>query len=108
MSIGKVLSFSLVPYFYKNVIFPNSVDEFTLECKESSVSFKSIVLTESLESFTVGKVNCALSRLLIVFEVTIVLYPEVVNVIEVGKVKFLAKDLRTVVIKDSVTMKISR
>lgn len=108
MSIGKVLSFSLAPYFYQNIVFPNSVDEFPIECKESSISLKSIVLTISLKFFTVGKVNHALSRLLVVFEVTIVLHPKVINVVEVGEVKFLTKDLGTVVIKDSVSMKIPR
>lgn len=108
MSICQVFSFSLAPYFYKNIVFPNSVDEFPIECKESSISLKSIVLTVSLEFFTVGKVNHTLSRLLVVFEVTIVLHPKVIDVVEIGEVKFLTKNLGTVVIKDSVAMKISR
>ena len=86
-SLIEKLNLSVSLNLYKDVVFPNAFNIRAIDSFELSSSFKSVTLAVTFKLFTVGEENMALSWLLVFFEISIVLEPEVIDIGKVGKVK---------------------
>lgn len=86
-SLIEKLNLSVSLNLYKDVVFPNAFNIRAIDSFELSSSFKSVTLAVTFKLLTVGEENMALSWLLVFFEISIVLEPEVIDIGKVGKVK---------------------
>lgn len=104
ISIPQFLYFPLILDFHQHIILPHPINVLSINSFEPAIPFKSVILAVSLKLLSIREDNVTLAYLLVFFEIAIVDFPVVVDVVEVGEVEFSLKSLRIIIVEDSVSM----